>query len=220
MEQVEASRRLFRQAEDSERLTQTIPAVPFVFGRRLTMGPYSGLFTFADRFKVVAHVETSDKDAPAIAPLLLLDEQGRLLYAARATLSSVDELRRGTAELSSSRALANVRWLAMPGASSEAGKSCSVSVVPCRWDEPLDVNVPDQAEGKTRVHRIRLTRSDTGVVLAKLSIASRDGPREFTFDLSATLLDKEGQLLASRHGAAERPAGHRRGVLRGRSRAG
>jgi len=195
MDQIEASRQLFGEKR-TERTKRSVVAVPFALGRRLQVGPYSVLFAFADRLNVEVNIEARDKAADVV-PLLLLDEQDRALFATNVSLAAKDGKKQGSAKLGFSQALADVRSLVMPGVSPDKGSAHTVSVLPCRWDEPLEISICDQAKGKTCAYEVLLTRSANGHARAKLSLASQDGPKEFLLDVSAALLDEDGRLVAA-----------------------
>ncbi len=195
-QQIEASRKLFTQ-DNRDQVRRKIAMAPIVFGRRQTFGPYAARCTVDEKGNVIVQIETAAADAPPIVPVMLLDERDRPLFAAHVALSQDNGLRRGAVSLGRSNALASVRWLAVAGLPSTGSQEREVSLNRLRWDEPLEINVPDQAEGKTRAYRVSFTRANDGKTRATVFLASVNAMQEFLLGLSVVVFDEHGRLLAA-----------------------
>jgi len=202
MQQVESSRQLFGGAPARQKLT--VKTFPIVFGQRTKVGPYRVMLTLTGPWMTSAKVEAQDESVAGDFPMVLLDENGRPLFATNVTLHADGDVRHGEAKLGNSKVLGDVRSLLIPNLPHTSDSERAIDVIPCRWDEPIDVNIagPDD---DTRAYKIRLTTNDEGVSQAKVSVASQAGPAEFLLDLSVVLFDESGQIVS---------AGRKNGSLR------
>lgn len=193
--QVNASRQLFGEQDVDQQAT--VNPIPIVFGKRTEIGSYTATLTVVGPWNAAIKIETDDKDAPTEVPVLLLDQEHRLLFAKTVALSTEGDIRRGEAGLGSSQALGKIHSIVLPGASQIPGNRRSVSVSEPKWNESTKVNAADRSEPSTRVYELRLTRDDDGTSNAKLTVASHKGPAKFLLDLSVVLFDEQDQVIAA-----------------------
>jgi hypothetical protein len=210
LRQVERTRSLFAGAGEPDRQVE-VATVPFVLGQAIRSGPYELRVTMGEKRSVVVSASTNDASAPGTVPLVILDDRHRPRFGASISLAEQGGARRGSVSLRGSSAWQGVRSIAVPVPAGDApAVRQPVKVVPLRWGEPLDVNIPDARQGeasgyphipprdaRTRAWRVRVDRTADGAAArAVLDLVSIDGPAEFELDLTVTLLGADGELVA------------------------
>lgn len=212
LRQVERTRSLFNGAGEPDRQVE-VATVPFALGQPIRSGPYELRVTLGEKQTVVVAASTNDASAPETVPLLFLDDEHRPRLGASIALAGQGGARRGSVSLRGSSTWQAVRSVAVPVPADAAAARRPLKVVPLRWGEPLDVNIPDARQGepsgyphvppreaRTRAWRVRLDRAaENEAARATLDLVSIDGPSEFELDLTVALFGAAGEPVACGH---------------------
>lgn len=205
--QVDATRKLFGQAGEPDRRINVATA-PFVLGEAMRSGPYQIKVSIDGTHNVAVSASSNDAAAADVVPVVFLDDEQRLVFAAPIKLMAQNEGRRGSVSMRGAWAWRTVRSVALPG---ERPRSTRVSMpaMRFRWGETIAVNIPgfrqDQPratragqprEVRTRGSQMRIDRKDDGSGRLILDLVSIDGPREFLVDVAALLVSEAGDVAA------------------------
>jgi hypothetical protein len=141
--------------------------------------------------------------------LVLLDAEGRPTIAA--SVPAVPEKPEGgkgvLVDLGHSRVLDQTRFWTIrrirseakpvEGASQAGTEQVKAATYPFRLGEPLEINIPNQPNGGTRLRRVQFERSPQGELKAKIRVVSQDSGQELLANVSVVLLDGQNMILAA-----------------------